>query len=332
METLRIAVTGGAGFVGSHAAKRLIQKGHEVLIIDNLSSGSIQNLKDLGIEQDCMIGDLRDYNFAKEALKGADIVYHFAAEVGSVEYLHGSIAKELAALQANVTIDANVLRSCVENGINRILYASSVSVYPYSRQLADDAVFKEEDFSFHADPEGGYGWAKYIAERQLFGMKDMHAGIARIFHAYGENIYLAPDRSQVIASLIRKAVMYPKEDFVVWGDGKQKRCFVFIDDTIEAIELIRQYADKNGTCAFNVGSEEEVTIGRLAEMIVGISQKGIRVSYDTSKPKGARSRKPDLSLVSRVLGWKPKTSLKDGLKRTFLWAERRLQYGAVKAN
>ncbi|MEM3684045.1 MAG: NAD-dependent epimerase/dehydratase family protein [Conexivisphaerales archaeon] len=324
METLRIAVTGGAGFIGSHAAKRLIQKGHEVLIIDNLSSGSIQNLNDLGIEQDCMIGDLRDYNFAKEALKGADIVYHFAAEVGSVEYLHGSIAKELAALQANVTIDANVLRSCVENGINRILYASSVSVYPYSRQLEDDAVFREEDFSLHADPEGGYGWAKYIAERQLFGMKDMHAGIARIFHAYGENIYLAPDRSQVIASLIRKAVMYPKEDFVVWGDGKQKRCFVFIDDTIEAIELIREYADNNGTCAFNVGSSEEVTVGELADMIIKISGKRIEKKFDWSKPVGVRSRKPELSRVSTLLRWKPKTDLYNGLLRTYSWAGKRL--------
>src|SRR5579875_388343 len=113
----RIAVTGGAGFLGSHIVKHLISRGDEVLIIDDLSSGLRSNLIDLSVEQDCIVGDLRDYDFAKQSLTNIDTVYHFAAEVGSVDYLHGSYDRELAALQANLVIDANVFKACRENRV-----------------------------------------------------------------------------------------------------------------------------------------------------------------------------------------------------------------------
>ena len=131
----KVAITGGAGFLGSHIAKQQIAKGNEVVIIDNFSSGSIENLNDLGVRQNCMVGDLSNYNFARESLANVDTVYHFAAEVGSVQYLHGSNDRELNALQANLVIDANVFRACRENKINCIIYASSVSVYPFEKQL-----------------------------------------------------------------------------------------------------------------------------------------------------------------------------------------------------
>ncbi|MEM3186324.1 MAG: NAD-dependent epimerase/dehydratase family protein [Conexivisphaerales archaeon] len=290
METLKVIVTGGAGFIGSHLVRRLIEEGHEVMIIDNLSSGSLQNLADLALKEDCKVGDLRDYQFTLENLKGADIIYHLAADIGSVEYLHGSVERELAALESNVTIDSNVFRACIRNGITNLLYASSVSVYPLSRQLSEDAVFKEEDADTVAEPEGGYGWAKYLAEGELRMMKDFKVGVARIFNAYGENIYLQPDRSQVIASLIRKAINYPREDFVVWGDGKQRRCFIFIDDVIDAIELLRKYSEKNGFLALNIGSDEEVSIDKLASLIIKLSGKRIEIKHDTSKPTGAMTR------------------------------------------
>ena len=113
----KIAVTGGAGFLGSHIARGLLNKGHDLTIIDNFSAGLIENLRELGVGQDCLVGDLRDYAFAKDSLRGAETVYHFAAEVGSVVYLHGSNTSELAAMQSNIVIDANVFRSCLENKV-----------------------------------------------------------------------------------------------------------------------------------------------------------------------------------------------------------------------
>jgi len=320
----RVAVTGGAGFLGSHIAKRLTDEGHEISIIDDMSAGSVQNLKDLGVKRRITRGDLKDYGFARDSLKGADTVFHFAAEVGSVEYLHGSQSRELASLLANVTIDANVFRACAENGVRSIVYASSVSVYPFDRQLGQHVKFREEDAEAKVNPEGGYGWSKCIAEKELSYMPDLSVGVARIFHAYGKNIYLKPDRSQVIASLMRKAIRYPKEDFVVWGSGRQRRCFVYVDDVMDALVRLLIHVEKKGSLTVNIGSTEEVTVLELARMIIGLSGKKIEPKLDPSKPSGALNRMPELSRVKKTLGWEPKTPFSKGLARTYDWALTRM--------
>jgi len=320
----RVAVTGGAGFLGSHVAKRLVDDGHAVSIVDDFSSGLLQNLADVGVKRKCTVGDLRDYRFARASLRGAETVYHFAAEVGSVSYLHGSNAAELAAMQSNLVIDANVFKACLENGARNLIYASSVSVYPFDEQLGSNVHFREEDSERKVNPEGGYGWSKYVAEKQLPLMPGVSYGVARIFHAYGKNIYLRPDRSQVIASLIRKAIRYPAEDFVVWGDGSQRRCFVYIDDAIEALMRLERHVRDRGSLTVNIGSTEETTVRQLAERVVVLSKKDIPMKFDVSKPTGALNRTPDLTRARRVLGWAPTTPFSEGLKKTFDWAKGRL--------
>jgi GDP-D-mannose 3', 5'-epimerase len=316
----RVAVTGGAGFLGSHIASRLIQQGHAVTIIDDFSAGSMQNLKDLGVRQKCLVGDLRSYEFARESLRNAETVFHFAAEVGSVDYLHGSKARELSAMQSNVVVDANVFRACAEVEVGTIIYASSVSVYPFDKQLGQHVRFKEEDAETRVNPEGGYGWSKCIAEKQLSYMADAAVGVARIFHAYGTNIYMRPDRSQVIASLMRKAIRYPREDFVVWGDGRQRRCFVYIDDALDALFKLLRHVEKKGSLTVNIGTTEEFTVLELAKLIIGLSGKDITLKLDPSKPSGALNRMPDLARVERTLGWQPKTPFAEGLAKTYDWA------------
>ncbi len=320
----KIAVTGGAGFLGSHIVKGLLDKGHDLAIIDNFSAGSVENLLDLGVSQDCLIGDLRDYAFAKKSLAGVETVYHFAAEVGSVLYLHGSNASEVAAMQSNLVIDANVFRACLENKVRNIIYASSVSVYPIDEQLGSRVAFNEEDSNRKINPEGGYGWSKYIGEKELSLMPNINYGVARIFHAYGENIYLKEDRSQVIASLIRKAIHYPKEDFVVWGDGRQKRCFVFVSDVLDALFRLQELVESGNNLIVNMGSTEEVSVADLAQRVIDLSGKDIKMKFDKTKPTGALNRTPDLSFVKRELGWEPTVGFSKGLERTFNWASKRL--------
>jgi GDP-D-mannose 3', 5'-epimerase len=321
----KVAVTGGAGFLGSHIVKRLSDDDRDFSIVDDFSSGSLRNLADLGVRRKCVVGDLRDYGFARRSLRGADTVFHFAAEVGSVSYLHGSNARELAAMQSNLIIDANVLKACLANGVRTVIYASSVSVYPFDEQLGSHTQFREEDAERKVNPEGGYGWAKYVAEKQLSLMPDVSYGVARIFHAYGKNIYLKPDRSQVIASLIRKAVRYPDEGFVVWGDGSQRRCFVYIEDVLDALMKLEKHVLERGSLTVNVGSTEETTVRDLAERVVRLSKKDIPLTFDESKLTGALNRMPNLDRAKRVLGWTPTTSFSKGLKKTFDWAERRLR-------
>jgi len=270
------------------------------------------------------VGYLRDYQFAKESLRRAETVFHFAAEVGSVSYLHGSNARELAAMQSNLVIDANVLKACLENGVRTVIFASSVSVYPFDEQLGSHVQFREEDSERKVNPEGGYGWAKYIAEKQLALMPGVSYGVARIFHAYGKNIYLKPDRSQVIASLIRKAVRYPAEGFVVWGDGSQRRCFVYIEDALDALMRLEKHAVERGNLTVNVGSTEETTVRELAERVIRLSKKDIPLKFDDSKLTGALNRMPNLDRAKRVLGWSPTTSFSKGLEETFDWAKGRL--------
>ena len=149
-------------------------------------------------------------------------------------------------------------------------------------------------------------------------------GIARIFHAYGPNIYLKEDRSQVIGSLIRKAIRYPEEDFVVWGDGTQRRAFLYIDDFLDGLFRLDEYVEAKGNLTVNLGSTEETTVKALAEKVIGISGKRITPKYDTTKPVGVLRRLPDLSRAEKVLGWRPKTKLADGLAKTYEWAERRI--------
>jgi len=315
-------VTGGAGFIGSHLVRRLVDDGGEVVVADDFSRGSVRNLLDLGVHIECSKIDLRDYGRALKAVKGADVVYHLAARVGSVEYLHGSELAELRAMQDNLVIDANVFRACVEAGVKKVVYASSVSVYPIDMQQKPSVVLSEDDLRYY-NPEGGYGWGKLIGEIELGWMRDVDIGIARIFTAYGPGEPL-DETAHVIPALIRKAIMYPMEGFVVWGSGDQTRSFMYVSDCVEALLKLEEEAS-NPPIIVNVGSDEEVLVRTIAEKIIKISGKSIEIKYDLTKPVGPTSRTADIHRAKMLLGWRPIVGLDEGLRRTYAWAEERLK-------
>src|SRR5271155_1072319 len=153
------------------------------------------------------------------------------------------------------------------------------------------------------------------------------AGVALISHAYGQSIYPKSDRSHSIGSPIRKAGPYPKEDFVVWGDGSQRRCFVYVSDAVDALFRLYDHVGRNGSTTVNVGTNEEVTVRELAGMTIGLSKKEIPLKFDVSKPTGALNRMPDLERVKKVLDWSPTTRFAEGLERTYAWAQSRLTSG-----
>lgn len=326
---MKTVVTGGAGFIGSHLAKALLDRGREVVIADDFSRGNKLNLLDLGIQTECLEIDLRNFAQALKVTKGAETVFHMAARVGSLDWLHGSEANELEALQTNLVIDANVFRACIENRVKKIIYASSVSVYPIYLQDRPNIVFSEDALQITdtvrgtIDPEGGYGWAKFLGEIQLSWIKGIEIGIARIFNIYGENGELG-ESAHVVPSLIRKAIRYPKEEFIAWGDGKQSRDFLYVSDVSDALLKLEEKAS-NPPPVVNLGSDETVPIGKLAEKIVELSGKAIEIRYDTSKPVGPISRTADITKARALLGWQPKVSLEEGLKRTYAWVIERLE-------
>jgi len=326
---LKTVVTGGAGFIGSHLVKGLLDQGREVIIADDFSRGNRLNLLDLGIQTECRNIDLRDFPKALKVTRGAETVFHLASRVGSLDWLHGSAANELEALQTNLVIDANVFRACIKNGVKKIVYASSVSVYPIHLQNSQGVVFSEDDLQISKlgyetiDPEGGYGWAKFLGELQLSWVEDISVGIARIFNIFGENGALG-DSVQVVPALIRKASRYPIEEFIVWGDGKQSRDLLYVSNCVDALLKLEEKAS-NPPIVVNIGSEQAITIGSLAEKIVDLSGKNIEIKYDPSKPMGPNSRTAVVTKARTLLGWQSVVSLEEGLKRTYTWLEKRLQ-------
>ena len=328
---MKTVVTGGAGFIGSNLVRMLLDQGREVVIADNFSRGSRLNLSDLGIQTDCQEVDLRDPAQALRVTQGAETVFHLAAMVGSVDALHGSDNVELEALQTNLLMDTNIFRACIQNGVKKIVYASSVSVYPMQLQNRQDAIFVEDDCLVPPDetekpsvnPEGGYGWSKLLGEIQLSWMTDIKVGVARIFSTYGENGKMG-EHSHVVLALIRKAIGYPDDEFIVWGNGKQTRDFVHVADVANALLKLEENAS-NPPVTVNVGGEKAIPIGELAEKIAAISGKNMEIEYDTSKPVGPASRTADIARAKVLLGWQPKISLEAGLERTYAWAAERLQ-------
>ncbi|MDD5037925.1 MAG: NAD-dependent epimerase/dehydratase family protein [Dehalococcoidales bacterium] len=318
---MKTVVTGGAGFIGSHLVKRLLDQGREVVIADDFSRGSKRNLLDLSIGIDCPKIDLRDFARASKAIRGAEVVFHLAARVGSLDYLHGSDLNELEALQTNLLIDTNVFKACLENKVKKLVYASSVSVYPIDLQQSANVTFSEESLRY-INPEGGYGWAKLLGEKQLGWMGNMKTGIARIFNTYGENGELGKT-AHVITALMRKAIRHPKEKFIVWGDGKQSRDFLYVSDCIDALLKLEEKASSPPVIV-NIGSDKPVTIGSLAKKIVTLSGKDIRTEYDPTRPVGPISRTADIRRAKALLGWEPGVEMAEGLRRTYTWAEKRL--------
>ncbi|EMR74111.1 nucleoside-diphosphate-sugar epimerase [Thermoplasmatales archaeon SCGC AB-539-N05] len=325
---MKVVVTGAAGFIGSNLTKRLEKDPDtELVLVDDFSRGKQGYLDYLGVKTRCYKSDLRDYETASNLIKNADVVYHTACRIGGVQFLHGSSAKELLALQENLVIDRNVFKVCVEHKIKKIIYTSSISVYNTNMQYKTNAVFREEDLIEQPiDPEGGYGWAKYVAEKELKMMSEcgMKVGVARIFKSYGSCDDYSEESGQVVCSLCRKAINYPKEEFIVWGDGSVSRCLVYIDDLIDAlIQLEKQITNKSLTV--NLGGNRPIPIKELAERIVNISDKNIKIKYDTTKPVGPLSRIPDLSRAKKTLNWEPTTNLDEGLRRTYQWMEETLK-------
>jgi len=316
-------VTGGAGFIGSHLVSRLLQSGREVVVADNMHRGSHQNLIDAGVDKSYPSVDLRRYDEALRILRGAETVFHLASYVGGVGYLHSGPMQELVSFREIALIDSNVFQACLANCVKKLVYTSSVSVYPMSKQVSSSCSLAEADTSPY-DPEGGYGWGKLMGEIQVSWLSHAFpAGIIRFFNVYGINANL-DETSHVVSALIRRAVLFPKEQFVVWGDGRQERGLLYVDDAVDALLACESRGCSNPPPVFNISSDSMITVRELANKIVAISGKPIVPVFDATKPTGAISRGADISRAKAILDWCPRTSLDDGLMKTYSWAERKL--------
>ena len=317
----KVLVAGGAGLIGSHMARTLLGKGAKVRVADDLSSGSLNNIKDIKSRIDFHKIDLREKKNCLKMTGGMDCVFQFAANMGGIGYIT-SIGADI--MRDSVLINTNMLQSACENKVGKYFYSSSACVYPeYLQKDAKVTPLKEAD-AYPADPDQFYGWEKIFTEKMCEAYRadyGMNIKIARFHNIYGE-VYTAFDKQKGKAPchLIMKALKYPEQDYVVWGDGKQTRSFLYIDDCIEGVLRLMD-SDYNGS--INIGSDRMVTIDELAEITIRISGKDIQIKHDLSRPQGVRGRNADLTLVKKVLNWEPSISLEEGMKRTYDWAKER---------
>lgn len=321
-ESKRVLVTGGAGFIGSHLVKMLVEKGAVVRVADNLSRGKLQNISNVLDKIEFMKVDLTKEENCLKACEGMEIVFHLAASVGGIEYIR---RENVGGCIPSILMNTFMLEAAVKKGVERFLFSSSACIYRESnRNIEAPLKYKEED-AYPAQPCTTYGWAKLLGEIQCeayakdYGIK---TSIVRLFSVYGENENLDPKWSHVIPSLIRKAILYPKEPFLVFGNGEQMRAFLYVKDAVEALLLTVEKHPKPNP--LNIGSDKWVKIKDLAEKIIDISGKNIKIEYDLTKPTGIFGYCADYSRAYEVLGWEPKTDLDEGLRRTYEWAKREL--------
>jgi len=320
----RVLVTGGAGHIGSHLTKRLVDEGADVLVVDNLWRGKKEYLLDsnnkpiIDMEKNFKELDLRNYEYAEQAVEDVDIVFHLADMVAGITYVFDN---QPDVFRSNILINSNVFTASHKANVDRLIYVGAACAYPHEKQ--NDPLhppFKENDM-YPAHPESAYGWGKLMGEYEcdLFSKSGMlNTGVLRLHNVYGPNSDLSVERSQVIPATIRKAVLYPEEKFLIWGNGEQNRSFIYVTDVVESLLLVTERGINKGP--IQIGTDEKTTINQIADMVIEVSGKNIEKEHDLTKPIGDFGRAADITLAKKILGWEPKVSMKEGIKKTYDWS------------
>lgn len=315
----KVLVTGGAGFLGSHLAEFLVEDGAKVSVVDNLERGSKGNLSAVIKDVEFIEADLRDFESAKRAMKGKDVVVNMAAKVTGIHYNrlhHGDMFTQ------NLMILTNSLEAARLCDVKRFTVVSTACIYPH-----DAKVPTPESEGLRGTPEPtneGYGWSKRMGEVQgMYFAKEygMEIAIVRPFNAYGCRDYFDEATSHVIPALIKK-ILDGMNPVPIWGSGKQSRVFVHGKDFARGIELVTAFHPKADPV--NIGHDKEITIRNLFAKLCELLKKNPEPFYDTSMPEGYPRRAADTTKLKQVtMGWEPEVSLEEGLREMIEWYLRR---------
>jgi nucleoside-diphosphate-sugar epimerase len=323
-------ITGGAGMIGSNLVRELVDGGNTVLVVDNLWRGKLEYLTRengeplIDFDNQFFNRDLTITGACDDLVQEVDYVVHLADIVAGIGYVFNNQSE---LFRKNILINSNVICSVRKavSSLKGFVYAGTACSFPLTRQNSLDVIPLREDELYPALPESAYGWSKLMGqyETELLESETGLPTCSLMFH----NVYGAPcdfgERSQVIPALIRKAIKFPDEDFIVWGSGEQGRAFIHIDDIVSGILLALKKGFGSG--AIQIGPSICTSIREVAEIIVKLSEKQILIKYDTSKPEGDKARSADYSKAKAILGWEPRVSLEEGIKQQYQWISEQLQ-------
>ena len=313
----KILVVGAGGFIGGHLVNRLLKEGNFVVASD--IKPKEYWFQEFDNVENHFSMDMKDINNCRNVTRDIDFVFNMACNMGGM----GFIENNKAECMQSVLINTNLLISCKEAAVKKYFFSSSACAYNKSKQQEIFIEGLKEEDAYPANPEDGYGWEKLFSERMCrHFMEDygIQVRVARYHNIYGPHGTFDGGREKAPAALCRKVINAKRKNenkIEVWGDGKQTRTFLYIDDCIEGtLRLFESdYSDP-----VNIGSDEQVSINQMIEIIESISgtEKLERI-YQLDKPKGVRGRSSNNDLVKKVLNWSFKTKLKDGLKKTYDW-------------
>jgi len=310
---MRILITGGGGFIGSHLAKYLYERGFFVRVADIKFDDYI---KGRYYTEKANL-DLRVYKNCLEATQNIDQVYNLAANMGGIGFISSVFAD---VMYDNVLINTHMIKASVENKVKRFFFSSSACIYPNYKQTESEVPGLKEEDAYPADPNEAYGWEKLFTEEMIKAFQSdykLDGRIARFHNIYGPEGTYKGGREKAPAALCRKVAESSDPGSIeIWGDGKATRSFCYIDDCVKGVVALME---SNYNKPINIGSDRLVTINELADIIIKISGKKIKKTHNTSAPEGVKGRNADLTLVKKVLKWQPKVSLEEGLARTYKW-------------
>ncbi len=303
----RILVTGGAGFLGSHLCDRLLKEGNDVLCLDNLFTGSKDNIRHL-IDNPCF--EFIRHDISQPVYLEVDRIYNLACPASPVHYQHDPIQ----TAKTNVYGAINMLGLAKRTGA-RILQASTSEVY------GDPQVHPQpESYRGCVNPIGirsCYDEGKRMAETLFFDYHREHQieiKVMRIFNTYGPR--MNPDDGRVVSNFIVQALK--NEDITIYGDGKQTRSFCYVDDLIDGmIRLMNSPEEFTGPV--NIGNPGEFTMLELAEKVIALTGSDSRIVYEPLPSDDPKQRKPVIELAKKQLDWEPRIPLEEGLKRTIAY-------------
>ena len=301
-------VTGGAGFIGSHLVRRLVADGGRVRVIDNLATGKRERLRDLEGAIEFIEGDLADPSTCENVLSGIDCVLHQAA----VPSVQRSVKNPIETNKANITSTLNLLEGCRNHRVRRFVYASSSSAYGDTPVLP-----KREDMP--PNPLSPYALQKFVGERycqlyfRLYGLETVSL---RYFNVFGPSQDPYSEYSAVIPKFTTR--LQRGESIVVYGDGEQSRDFTYVDNAVEANILALRAPHAAGS-VINIGCGERITLNRLIKTLEEILEVQATVDYQPARPGDVRDSLADISLAQDLLGYQPKVTVAEGLRRTVTW-------------
>lgn len=318
-------VCGAGGFIGGHLVHRLKDEGYWVRGVD------IKNHEYMDLNCDEFIkGDLRDPQVVKNVIDiQFDELYQLAADMGGAGFVFSG-ENDADIMHNSALINLNVVEISVKKGVKKLFYSSSACMYPERNQMDPENPNCSEDSAYPADPDSEYGWEKLFSERFYLAAKrnyGLNVRIARFHNIFGPKGSWNDGREKAPAAICRKVAESSEGgEIEMWGDGTQTRSFLYID---ECIEGVRRLMDSNFIGPVNLGSEEMVTINKLAEIVMEIAGKKLSIKH-VPGPLGVRGRNSDNQLIKKMLDWEPSSSLNKGLSTTYNWINRQVENQNMK--